>query len=622
MEEKAKFKQGFQISIGGIGVLFVFAPLYYFFYTRVKAATLAITALFEGVGIIVFLGLFLLYYQRFKLEMEKEELEEISRQRGRIFEDRETGVLINEIRLQQTEKWTLPFLSLIVAGLLISGIINLWKNFAGKYQTLPYSPLTPLFLIATSIMFFLFSRYILGMSKEKVWRELRAGASWLGMTAIFSFLSGISITLNHFRLIKIDTFLFYIYSAIGWLTGIEIILNLIGLFYRVKGAEFRIPFDSRLLYMFSCPEEVFPSFAELLDYQFGFRITQTWFYQFLKARLIPLVLLQIFFLYLLTCIVIIRPYEMGFIEFLGKPVGGGKIFKPGLHFKFPYPIGKARIYPVGRIMAIRVGAKGKEGERILWTEQHYEEEYNWIIASREATIGGEFKTVPVNFLSGVIWVYYRIKPEELYNYVYLHKDAEKLLESIAYNQFLRLAINVDFFEIMNVKRLKFAELLKEKIQKEADKRKLGVKIEEVTLENIHPPVNVAHAFEKVVGALEKKEASILGAEAYYNKEVTLAKYTASTLLTEAETYRDTRKMLSKAEAESFLKRLEAYNKNPRIFKYRHYLRILEESLAYPRKFVVLSPRVDRDVTILNLEEVLSPDVLSLALEAESEKEKK
>ena len=621
LEERAKLKQAYQILLGGIFLLFLFTPVFYFFFSRLRAPTLSIITLFSGTGILVFSGLFLLYYQRWKVEKEKEELEELSRERGRMFRDEETGILVNELRLRQTERYTLPFLSLIIAFILSAGTIRIGRIFWGKYFTFTYTPLIPLFLIPFSILFFLFSRYLLGMSREKVWKNLRPAAVWVGMIAIFSFLSGVSVTLNHFRLIKVDTFLFYLFSLILLLTSLEIILNLISLFYRPRGAELRVPFDSRLLYLLSSPEEVFPSFAELIDYQFGFRITQTWFFQFIKRRIIPLILLQLFLFYLLTCVVIIRPYEMGFIEFLGRPVGKGKVFKPGIHFKFPYPIGKARIFPVGRIQEIRIGSRGEEGERILWTEKHFEEEYTWIIASREGVEIESFATVPVNFLSGVIIVYYRINPDELYSYAYLHREPEKLLQSIAYSQFLQLAINMDFFELMNVRRLYVAELLKKKIQKAADEHRLGVIIEKVTLENVHPPVEVALSFEKVVGALEKKEASILEAEAYRNKELTLAQYTASQLLKEAESYREVRTLLSQAEADQFLLRLKAFQKNPVIFRYRHYLKSLEESLKHPRKFVVLSPNVEKDVTILNLEETLSPEILTLGLEGEKGREK-
>ena len=160
----------------------------------------------------------------------------------------------------------------------------------------------------------------------------------------------------------------------------------------------------------------------------------------------------------------------------------------------------------------------------MWTEKHYEEEFNWMIASQETTTPTSLaatsrssslttgETVPVNFLAGAIWVYYKINPSHLYDYAYKHSEPEKLLEAIVYNQFTKMVMSIDFFDIMNIKRLPLSNDLKEKVQEEIDKKELGVEIILVSLEGIHPPVDVASSFEKVVGSMEKKEASILGAQ--------------------------------------------------------------------------------------------------------------
>ena len=334
-------------------------------------------------------------------------------------------------------------------------------------------------------------------------------------------------------------------------------------------------------------------------------------------------MLQLFLLYLLTSLVIVRPYERAFIEFLGKPVGGGKIFGPGLHLKFPWPIGKARVYNVERVKSIRAGALGKEGERVLWTERHYEKEFNWIVASKEVITGSSrYTTVPVNFLTGVVWVYYCIDPEKLFNYAYIHSQPEKLLESLIYNQFTRMMMNVDFFEVMSIKRLSLAKILEKNIQEEADKHNLGIKIVLVSIGNLHPPVETASSFEKVVGAMERKEAYILDAESYKNRSITLARYNASRVKVEAESYRLVRSVESKARGEEFLKKLEAYQKNPRIFKYRYYLKALEKGLISPRKYIIISSERERNVTVLDLEKAPLPDILSLGLEGETKEIKK
>ncbi|MCD6408221.1 protease modulator HflK, partial [bacterium] len=442
------------------------------------------------------------------------------------------------------------------------------------------------------------------------------------VNAIFSFLAAISLTLKNLNLPKVEWFIFYILNTLLITIGIEYFLNIIASFYRSAKVERKLPFDSKILYLLSLPEEVIPSFSEIIEYQFGFRITQTWFYQFIKKRIVPLLLIQITFLYLLTCIVIVRPYERCFIEFLGRPIGNGKVFGPGLHFKFPWPISKAKIYDVERIKTIRIGAKGEEGERLLWTEKHYKEEFNWIIASKEiATSPSKYITVPVNFMSGVVWVYYKIDPDKLFDYAYSHAQPDELLKNLVRNQFTRMMMKVDFHEVLTVKRLSLVNLLKEILQQQVDKYNLGIKIVLINLGNVHPPVEVARSFEKVVGAMERKEAYILDAEAYKNKELTLAHYKSSQINVDAEAYKFVRSTVSKGQREKFLKELIAYRKNPRIFKYRHYLNTLEKALLYPIKYIVVSSDRERNVTIIDLEKTPLPEILSLGAEIETKEEK-
>jgi membrane protease subunit HflK len=623
VEDKNRQKRGFQIALGASLFQIVLALVFYFLYTRLLSPLVLLETFHVGIGIPIFAILLLLFHQRYREILEKEEVEELTKREGKIFKGEESAILISRLRLRQTEKWAIPSLGFVILCSLIYIPLRTIYYFRGKPITYEANLAISFPLIGLTFLLFLLSRYVIGISREKKLKDLRIIGTYLGVNTIFAGLIAISIALRVFGITKVEWFIFYLLSLLLMLTGIEYLFNLVTSFYRSKKAKKRLIFDSRIAHLISTPEEVIPAFSELIDYQFGFRITQTWFYQFIKNRIVPLFMLWGFLLYILTSIVIVQPYERALIEFLGKPVGGGKVFGPGLHFKFPYPIGEAKIYDVDRVKSIRVGVTGKEGERILWTEKHYEEEFNWMIASQEGTTSSSVSsTVPVNFLAGAIWVYYQVSPDQLFNYAYKHSDPEQLLESIVYNQFTKMIMNIDFFDIINIKRLSLASLLKDRVQEEANKEDLGVTIISVSLEGIHPPVEVASSFEKVVGATEEKEALILEAESYSNRELTLADYDASRITVEAESYKLVRTLESEARGEEFLKKLEAYEKNPRIFKYRYYLKSLEKGLTPPKKYIVISPDSNRDVTILNMEKDALPDILSLGLEAEEKETKK
>ena len=68
------------------------------------------------------------------------------------------------------------------------------------------------------------------------------------------------------------------------------------------------------------PESLFTTAAQTLDYQFGFKVSETWFFQLLKKILSALLLVQLAVLMLSTCVVFVDAGEQAVLEHFGKPV--------------------------------------------------------------------------------------------------------------------------------------------------------------------------------------------------------------------------------------------------------------------------------------------------------------
>jgi membrane protease subunit HflK len=64
-------------------------------------------------------------------------------------------------------------------------------------------------------------------------------------------------------------------------------------------------YESRLVGLLGQPEAIITTAAHALDYQFGFKVSDTWFYRFLEKALGWLVLAQFGILVLSTCFVIV-----------------------------------------------------------------------------------------------------------------------------------------------------------------------------------------------------------------------------------------------------------------------------------------------------------------------------
>ncbi|GAI54786.1 unnamed protein product, partial [marine sediment metagenome] len=164
---------------------------------------------------------------------------------------------------------------------------------------------------------------------------------------------------------------------------------------------------------FNEPGGILHTAASAIDYQFGFKISQTWFYKLLEKAIVPLILFAAAALYFLSCIVVVGPDEQAIIEHFGNPVKGAdgvkigvKIYEPGLSLKWPWPIDKIYKYPTKRIMELAIGYKPKidpqtgmpEREPKLWGTQHYEEEYKLLVASRQSSATLSADDVPVSLV--------------------------------------------------------------------------------------------------------------------------------------------------------------------------------------------------------------------------------
>src|SRR5262249_46326531 len=148
----------------------------------------------------------------------------------------------------------------------------------------------------------------------------------------------------------------------------------------------------------SHPEDLFTTAAHVLDYQFGFKVSETWFYKFLQRALAWLVLAQLGILLLSTCFVFLGAGEAALLERFGRPVADREVLEPGPHLKWPWPIDKVQRFRAQEIQSFNIGfehgEKDAEEKAVLWTVSHYKEEFHLLVASREPAELNETAAVP------------------------------------------------------------------------------------------------------------------------------------------------------------------------------------------------------------------------------------
>ncbi len=628
------------------------------------------------------------FHQRTLAEQEKLDMAQLAKDEkaSTIFQargERATLFAVVQRRLHILEKWFLPFFSAAIAAYQLAIGLYLLKAASAPADIEQKQPLlVAICMTAIAFICFLMSRYATGMSAQSQWKPLRAGGSiFIGVTVI-CFVLAVSLAFAQFKFFLSLSIISYIIPILFLALGAETTLNVILDIYRprIKGQYSRAAFDSRLLGIINEPGEILHTAAGALDYQFGFKVSQTWFYKLLEKAIVPLVLFAAFTLYLLSCIVIVAPNEEAIIEHFGNPLNDHnnvRLVGPGLSFKWPWPIDITYKHPTKKVSELSIGFVPKidpdtgqpERKPLLWDKSHYEEEYDLLVAGGQTATTSDTGAVPVSLIRAAVPVQYRIK--DLYSFLYSHNEPAKLLESICYRELTRFAasakIEVDSQadlerSLLGAGRAEAKEILSRRIQKAADEENLGVEIVFLGLQGIHPPPKVAADYQRVVGAVQEKQAIILDAHAERNKTLSTlagsveeanelytlaAKYQQAeeqnqsaqveklgrlldlafaeakgdifTTLIQAQSYAFEKATLAEATGQRFAGQLKAYNAAPEIYIREQRLVAFEEALKNIRKYVVVADKNDTQVIIIDVQEKLTPSLYELAgLEEPSE----
>ena len=629
---------------------------------------------------LIWLILCVQFHQRALAEQEKLDMSQLGKDEkaSAIFQasgERAGLFAAAQRRLQILEKWFIPIFSALIAAYQLGLGLYLLKTIMGGVEVETKQPLLcAIGMTAIAFVSFLISRYATGMSAQPQWKPLRAGGSSLLGIAALCFALAIGLALSQFKHTVVIDVIERLVPILLVVLGVETALNLIFDIYRprLKGQYSKSAFDSRLLGVINEPGGILRSAASAIDYQFGFKVSQTWFYKLLEKAIAPLVLFAAVTLYLLSCIVVVAPNEEAIIERFGNPVNNAndvRLAGPGLTFKWPWPIDIAYKYPTQKVMELNIGfvpkAKDDTDEvgygPLLWGAQHYEEEHRLLVASQETVVGSDESAVPVSLVMAAVPVQYKVK--DLYSFIYNHNEPDKRLEAICYRELTKFAggakIEVDNeadleHSLLGAGRSEAKNTLMREIQQAADEAGLGVEIVFLGLQGIHPPPEVASNYQEVVSAVQKKQALILEAQSEKNKSLSTlvgsleaadklyslaAKYEQAEdvnnpedieklgneldtaleqakgdiykTIKESQGYAFEKTTLAQAFGERFTDQLKAYRSAEKIYQRQLRLAVMEEAMKNIRKYVVVTDQNDIQVFILDVQEKLTPSIYDI-----------
>ncbi len=558
--------------------------------------------------------------------LEKLEFDEVTRSGGSagLFNTQAAEAFPARRSREQFEKFFVPGFSVLLFLIEIGGAIWYWNWLDKTVAVRIEKPLVGMAILGLLfLVLFILGKYAANLTRFESHRLLNPGASYLLLSAYLIALVVVTIIFFETGFPRVDAVIARALCILLGLLAVETAVTLVLEIYRprVKGKVERLIYESRLVGLLSRPEGIFTTAAHALDYQFGFKVSETWFYKFLEQRLALLLVAQIALLFASTCFVFIEVGEQALWERFGQPVGTG-LLRAGFHLKLPWPIDQIHRYRTDEIHTFTVGHKHIEGHEggehadvTLWTVSHTKEEFRLLVASREPPItttnsatGKE--SPPVKLLAASIPVQYQIT--NLVEWAYGYSNPDQLLEDMGVRELLNYMVNADYNEVISRERFAASQELRRRIQARANALKLGVEIIFVGLQDIHPPVKVASAYEEVVSAKHKRTGNILAAQAHAVETNAQASAEVTRRLNDAQADQVRAELTAQARVVLYTNQIAAYRAAPEVYSQRSYLNTLVEGSRNARKYILATTNT-ADVIQFDLEEKIRQDLLGVGL---------
>lgn len=487
-------------------------------------------------GSLVWLGLAIVFDQHRRERLEALEASNLEAgQVGSVF-DKSEEFRPAARRLAAMHKVFLPALSLVLAAAYIA--VGAWRvsTVGDRLNRIPEQLNLGWGLglcVAIAIFGFFLARYAAGMSRQKVWANMRGGAA----ASVGAAVAGILLVSGYFTDFAgpdvVSRYLQVVIPGLMVVLGVEIVLNFLLNLYRPRkpGEVPRPAFDSRLLSLIAAPDTVAKSIGEAITYQLGYDVTGNWFYQLLSRLVLPLVGLGALILWGLSCLTVVEPHQRALVTRFGALV---REIEPGLHFKAPWPIDRVHVpvyysYDpeakrrriVGRtatgVRVLQIGTQpSARPGAVLWTNIHAGEEIYFIVQpaadATQAPDPAAARQRDVALVGTEAALQYAVSDVVAFESLAPPAQRDELLRSVAQRELLDFLSALRIDEILGSARNDLGPRLKRRIEaafaalnpdENGVPRGAGVEIITLTLTNIHPPQDAAPSFQRVFEAEQK-----------------------------------------------------------------------------------------------------------------------
>ncbi|HDZ62443.1 MAG TPA: FtsH protease activity modulator HflK [Nitrospirae bacterium] len=282
----------------------------------------------------------------------------------------------------------------------------------------------------------------------------------------------------------------------------------------------------------------------------------------LNFKAVGLAVAAIFVIALVSSMVFtISPEEEGVVLRFGKYT---RTVKPGLHFKLPYGIEKHYKVPVERQLKEEFGFRTrKPGTRTTYSSRGYDEE--------SLMLTGDLNAADVQWI-----VQFRIK--DAYQFLFRVRNAVQTFRDMNEAIMREVVGDRTVDEVLTIGRQEIANTVTLKLQELCDQYEIGIKVDQVVLQDVNPPDAVKPAFNEVNEAEQERDKLINQAKSEYNKVIPRARGEAARTIEQAKGYALERVNSASGEASKFNSIYKEYSKAKEVTRQRIYLETMNDVL--------------------------------------------
>jgi membrane protease subunit HflK len=275
--------------------------------------------------------------------------------------------------------------------------------------------------------------------------------------------------------------------------------------------------------------------------------------------IVLLVIVVLAVLWLIKCVYIVQPDELGQELVFGKPKD--EVSTQGLHFHF-WPIETVELVST-RVQRETLTADA--GRRAA--------------GDGNLMLSGDQNIVEIDFT--VLW---RVSDPK--DFLFNVQQPEALLRRVAESAMRELVGRSTAEDVRTERRAEVEEGVRLLLQTTLDDYNAGITVVGVQLERADPPDEVADAFEEVQRAQQDLDRFQREAEAYANRRLGDARGEAAQITEEALGYKEQVVAGAEGESQRFLSILQEYEQAEDVTRKRLFLETLERVLADSNKIIM------------------------------------